>query len=153
MVEKMKRAYGVFCKMIYIITAISAVILGIVAIKRYFDDRNFHMSLYNHAVEEFLDNCNGYNIEVADYKKEYVNQQTLEYHDFGCGELRYNKYAVTVPVEYDTTFDHISMNVTIVVYHYQPWNMESVGDIPDSDIKPHIYVEDMFMDIRKIFGE
>lgn len=151
MVEKMKRFYKGFCKVCYVSGAVAVVLWGILTVKSYVDERAFLMSLYSCAVGEFMENCEGYNIQTGAYKKEYVNEQTMEFHDFGQGELRYNKYAVTVPVEYDTTFAHHKYDITIVVYYYQPWNMESVGKTPNPEIEPHIYVEDMFADLRKLF--
>ena len=151
MMEMIKKIYRLGRKMIYIGCTIATIFLAGVAVKKYFEERQYLMWIYSNAVEEVLEHCRGYNIEVAGYKKEYIQWQIMEYHDFGEGELRYSKYAVKVPVEYDTTFGHQALDITIVVYHYTPWNLESVGATPNPEIQDHIYVEDMYADLRKLF--
>ena len=153
MAEGMKNVCRIGRKLVYAGCAIATVFLIVAGVKKYWDERSFLMSLYSNAAEEVVEHCGGYNIEVGAYKKEYVNWQTMEYHDFGLGELRYSKYAVTIPVEYDSKFEHYEQEITIAVYHYTAWNEESVGAIPDPTIEDHIYVEDMFAGLRKLFGE
>ena len=153
MKEKLKVVWNLIGKMYYFCIGIALIALAVMAFRKYWDERELFMSMYSHASEEVREHCIGYNLEIGGYRRKYVKWQTMTYRDFGSGELRYSKYAVKVPVEYDATFQHVKRDITIAVYLYKPWNVESVGQTPDPSIPDHFYVEGMFDDLRGLFGE
>lgn len=109
------------------------------------EERDFYMTMYGYAKEEVAEHCGGSNLEFAKFKEDYVAFQTYEYHDFGQGKLRYAKYAIKVPVEYDSTFEHYEQTVTIKVYYYT--SNQNIIDGIDTSVEDHFIVEDMFTGI------
>ena len=106
------------------------------------EEREFLTTMYDHAKEEVAEHCTGSNLEFAKFKNDYIAFQTYEYHDFGNGELRYAKYAVKVPIEYDSTFGHREQNVTIKVYYYT--SNQNISEGIDISVVDHFFIEDMF---------
>lgn len=116
----------------------------------YTHEKSFLTTMYDYAVDEVKEKYNGVsNLKIEKYKKEYVAWQTMEYHDFGAGELRYFKYAVKVPIAYDDTFGHYEQNITIIVYYYT--SEQNVSSGVDETVENHFYVQDMYENLYDIF--
>lgn len=119
-------------------------------IRNTVSERNFCMEMYGYAVDEVREHCvNALNLKIDKYKKEYISFQTMEYQDFGDGELRYFKYAVRVPIEYDTTFNHLKRDITITVYYYT--SNQNISEGVDETVPAHFYVMDMYADWYDLF--
>lgn len=58
------------------------------------------------------------NLRFEKFDEKRVNLQRWDYYTFNHGELRYARYAVTVPCEYDAPLRHLSISPTINVYYY-----------------------------------
>lgn len=138
-----------FTKFFSILFTIGVLYLGFLWLQNYMNEKDFLSTMYSYAVEEIKEHFTGANLKVSSYKKEYVVLQTREYKDFGYGELRYAKYAVKVPVEYDSTFGHMEQDITIIVYYYT--SNQNISDGIDISVEDHFFVMDMFSDLYNLF--
>lgn len=136
--EKFERVFFFvfWCIMIY---------FGIVWLHQKNVEKEFYEHIYQQAVNELLNHWGDPdNIDIADYKKEYVNMQEWDYHDFGYGNLRYGRYEVTVPIEYDDGGRRYEESPTLNVYYYT--SNQNVTDGIDTSVKDHLYTPDMFQE-------
>ena len=72
-------------------------------IQSYYGQHKLYTAMYDSAVEEVEEIFDGAsNLKIGDCDKDYVVFQEYGYYDFGYGRLRYARYAVSVPTEWDT---------------------------------------------------
>ena len=142
---------SIFTKLMSIIFYIGVICLIGMWIRNTISERNFCMEMYGYAVDEVRESCvNALNLKIDKYKKEYISYQTMEYQDFAYGELRYFKYAVKVPVEYDTTFNHFKYDITITVYFYT--SDQNVIDGVDETVPAHFHVKNIYSELYDLFS-
>lgn len=118
---------------------------GIVWLQQKNAEKEFNEQIYQEAVKEVKSHLgNSSNVIIAGYLKDNVNLQGWEYHDFGYGNLRYGRYAVTVPLECDDLNGHYEERPTINVYYYT--SNQNVTDGIDTSVQDHLYTPDMFQE-------
>lgn len=138
---------NVFAAFMWVVT----IYLAFLWYQNYSSEKKLYTKIYQEAVKEVRDHLNASNVKVADYDKDNVVLQRWEYHDFGDGNLRYARFAVTVPIEYDSISGHWEQEPTINVYYYT--SDQNVSDGVDSSIPDYIYTPDMFMDPTNFIWE
>mgnify|MGYP004516640159 CR=1 FL=1 len=111
-------------------------------IQSHYSQYKLYTTMYDSAVEEveeFLSEAS--NLKIGDYDKDHVVLQKFDYYDFGYGRLRYAKYAVTVPVEWDTVYGHMDEDMTIQVFYYTC--NQNCSDGVDASVPDHIHTQDI----------
>ncbi len=139
-----------FTKLKRVLFLVSVIILAGGWLRNNISERNFCMQMYGYAVDEVREKYEGaLNLRIGDYKKEYISSQRMEYQAIGPGELPYFKYAVKVPIEYDTTFEHCRQDITITVYFYT--SNQNVSDGIDESVPAHFIVKNMYSELYELF--
>ncbi len=118
-------------------------------IQDHYAQHKLYTVMYGSAVEEvegLLSNVS--NVEIGNYDKDHVVFQEYEYCDFGYGRLRYARYAVSVPAEWDTVSGHMDESLTIRVFHYT--SDQNVSDGVDTSVPDHIQREDVFQEFDEM---
>ncbi|MBO5484596.1 MAG: zinc-ribbon domain-containing protein [Lachnospiraceae bacterium] len=111
-------------------------------IQSNFTQHKLYTAMYDSAVEEVEELLSdASNLEIEDYDKDNVVFQEFEYYDFGYGRLRYARYAVTVPAEWDAIAGHMDESLTIRVFYYT--SDQNVRDGVDTSVPDHIKREDV----------
>ena len=107
------------------------------------NETDLYKQIYGQAVNEVTSHISGNNLKVARYRKKNVQPQSWEVHDFGAGPLRYQRFAVTVPVEYDALVGHMKIAPNINVYYYTS-NQNISGEYLNTSVKDHFYTPDIY---------
>lgn len=129
----------------FIIFWIVMIYFGIVWLQQRNEEKKFNQRIYQEAVTEVRSHLgNSDSVDIADFKNEYVNIQEWDYHDFGYGNLRYGRYEVIVPIEYDDYGNNYTENVAINVYYYT--SNQNVLEGIDTSVPDHLYTPDMFQE-------
>lgn len=150
-VESNVEKISFFTKVKGVLLLVAFIFLAVIWLRNTISERSFYMEMYGYAVDEVREKYVGVlNLRIDDYKEEYIRSQPMEYQDFGYGELRYFKYAVKVPVEYDTTFEHCRQDITITVYFYT--SNQNVIDGIDESVPAHFHIVDMYSELYELFG-
>jgi len=133
-----------------IVIIIGCIWIGSTWIQKNSLEKEFLSTMYSYAVDEVRGKLtNASNVKIAKFTKKNVVWQTYEYCDFGFGELRYAKYAVKVPTEWDATLGHMEKDITIIVYYYT--SDQNVSDGVDESVQNHFYVVDMYNGLYNMF--
>lgn len=111
-------------------------------IQDHYGQHKLYTDMYDSAVEEVEEIFAGAsNLKIGDYEKDNVVFQEFDYYDFGYGRLRYARYAVSVPTEWDAVYEHMNEKVTIQVFYYT--SDQNVSDGVDTSVPDHIHREDV----------
>ena len=106
-------------------------------------EREFYMEIYQLARNEVKNHWeNSCNLEFAEYDRDNIRIQEWDLHDFGYGNLRYGRFAVTVPFEFDDVSGHYEQESTINVYYYT--SDQQVSEGIDTSVQNHFFVPDMY---------
>lgn len=121
-------------------------------IQSHYSEHKLFTTMYDSAVEEVEELFDGAsNLEIGDYDKDNVVFREFEYYDFGYGRLRYARYAVSVPVEWDAVAEHMDESMTINVYYYT--SNQNVSDGVDESVADHIHTEDVSQQVEDLFED
>ena len=142
--EKTPEKQSLFTKVMGTVLFIAIIYLAFLWYQNHSAENKLYSTIYREAVKEVKHHLNASNVKVADFDKDNVVLQRWEYHDFGEGNLRYARFAVTVPVEYDSMSGHWEQEPPINVYYYT--SDQIVSDGVDPSVHDYIYTPDMFMD-------
>lgn len=142
--EKTPKKKSLFLKLVPVIFWLVVIYRAILWYQNNSSENELYSLMYQEAVKEVKYHLNASNVKVADFDEDNVVFQQWEYRDFGEGNLRYARYAVTVPVEYDSTSGHWEQEPTLNVYYYT--SDQNVSEGVDPSIEAHIYTPDMFWD-------
>lgn len=111
-------------------------------IQDHYGQHKLYTDMYDSAVEEVEEIFDGAsNLKIGDYDKDNVVFQEFDYYDFGYGRLRYARYVVSVPTEWDAVYEHMNEKVTIQVFYYT--SDQNVSDGVDTSVPDHIHREDV----------
>ncbi len=120
-------------------------------IQSHYGQHKLYTAMYDSAVEEVEEIFDGAsNLKIGDYDKDYVVFQEYGYYDFGYGRLRYARYAVSVPTEWDTVSGHMDESTTIQVFYYT--SDQNVSDGVNTSVPDHIHREDVSQELYDMFN-
>lgn len=119
-------------------------------IQDHYGQYKLYTAIYDSAMEEEEELFYGAsNLKIGGYDKDNIVFQKFDYYDFGYGRLRYARYAVSVPTEWDAVYEHMSENVTINVFYYT--SNQNVSDGVDTSVPAHIHREDVSQELEDLF--
>lgn len=103
-------------------------------------------SMYSLAVDEIKSHLDDTicNAQFGKFDKKRVVFQEYTDKDFGYGELRYARYGVTVPCQWDSVSGHVEGDSTLSVYYYTSDQNIPEGDGKDSSVEDHLYIENKY---------